>query len=250
MSHRTARLKIFLRDNLLPGFLFRMRACLQGIPDAGSYSPTFQPWRSDQAFRAIHATVKDRTLLTAERLWIVYSLARQALATKGDFLEAGVYRGGSARLLRHVVESARDRPVLHAFDTFKGMPSTDPKHDRHRESDFRDTSLEAVSRFVGKDRVEYHPGFMPETFRGLEGERFAFAHIDVDIYKSIRDCCAFVYPRTPAGGVMLFDDYGLPSCPGARAAVDEFFADKPEFPLVLRTGQAIVVKTGGELCPT
>lgn len=244
MSHRTERLKIFLRDNVLPGFLFRLRASLQGIPDAGSYWPTFQPWRSHQEFRAIHAVVKGHTLLTAERLWIVYSLARQALATRGDFLEAGAYRGGAARLLRHVAESPRTAAVLHVFDTFTGMPSPDPRLDRHREADFRDTSLDAVSQFVGGDRVEYHPGLIPDTFRGLEDKRFAFAHIDVDLYKSVRDCCAFVYPRTPARGIMLFDDYGLPSCPGARAAVDEFFADKPEFPLVLRTGQAIVIKTG------
>lgn len=246
MSHRTERSKVILRDNLLPGFLFRLRASIQGIPDAGSYWPTFQPWRSHRDFRAIHAKVKAHTLLTAERLWTVYSLARQALATRGDFLEAGAYRGGTARLLRHVVEISPGAPVLHVFDTFKGMPITDPKHDLHRESDFADTSLEMVSQFVGTGRVEYHPGLIPDTFRGLEDKRFAFAHIDVDIYKSVRDCCAFIYPRTPAAGVMLFDDYGLPSCPGARAAVDEFFADKPEFPLVLRTGQAIVVKAGND----
>ena len=32
-------------------------------------------------------------------------------------------------------------------------------------------------------------------------------------------------------------------CPGARAAVDEFFAGKPEVPLVLRTGQAVVFRS-------
>jgi O-methyltransferase len=41
---------------------------------------------------------------------------------------------------------------------------------------------------------------------------------------------------------MVFDDYGLPSCPGARRAVDEFFARQPEVPLILATGQAVVFK--------
>ncbi len=40
----------------------------------------------------------------------------------------------------------------------------------------------------------------------------------------------------------MFDDYGFASCPGARRAVDEFFVDKPERPLGLQTGQALVVK--------
>ena len=39
---------------------------------------------------------------------------------------------------------------------------------------------------------------------------------------------------------MIFDDYGFPTCPGARQAVDEFFADKREVPFVLPTGQAVV----------
>jgi O-methyltransferase len=41
---------------------------------------------------------------------------------------------------------------------------------------------------------------------------------------------------------MVFDDYGFPTCPGARKAVDEFFANKPETPIVLDTGQAIAIR--------
>ena len=43
---------------------------------------------------------------------------------------------------------------------------------------------------------------------------------------------------------MLFDDYGFESCPGAKQAVDEFFRDKAEKPLVLPTAQAIIFKQG------
>ena len=39
---------------------------------------------------------------------------------------------------------------------------------------------------------------------------------------------------------MVFDDYGFPTCPGAKAAVDEFFHGRKEVPLVLPTGQAVV----------
>jgi O-methyltransferase len=39
---------------------------------------------------------------------------------------------------------------------------------------------------------------------------------------------------------MVFDDYGEPTCPGARKAVDEFFADKPETPIYIPTGQCLV----------
>lgn len=69
------------------------------------------------------------------------------------------------------------------------------------------------------------------------------AHVDVDIYHAITACCQFIFPRLAAGGFMVFDDYGFPSCPGARLAVDQFFADKKVYPLVLSTGQAIVFKS-------
>ena len=43
-------------------------------------------------------------------------------------------------------------------------------------------------------------------------------------------------------GIIIFDDYGFPSCPGARKAVDEYFKDKPENVIYLATGQAFVIK--------
>jgi hypothetical protein len=90
------------------------------------------------------------------------------------------------------------------------------------------------------DFIRIHAGFIPATFAGLDDSRVAFAHVDVDLYGSVLDCCRFIYPRLTAGGVMIFDDYGFRSCPGARKAVDEYFADKPEVVLVLPTGQAMV----------
>lgn len=90
--------------------------------------------------------------------------------------------------------------------------------------------------------LDYRVGWMPDTFAGLEDRTFCFAHIDVDLYSSIMTSCKFMYPRMSRGGSMVFHDYGFPSCPGARQAVDEFFLDKPEEPLVLQTGQVVVCK--------
>jgi len=71
---------------------------------------------------------------------------------------------------------------------------------------------------------------------------FSFVHIDLDIYSAIKSACEFFYCRMQPGGVLLFDDYGHSSCPGARAAVDEFFADKPEVKISIVTGQCSVQK--------
>jgi O-methyltransferase len=69
--------------------------------------------------------------------------------------------------------------------------------------------------------------------------------VNVDLYRSVRDCIEFLYPRMVPGGFLVFDDYGFPSCPGARRAVDEAFAKRPEVPICLPTGQCLVVKVGG-----
>jgi hypothetical protein len=89
---------------------------------------------------------------------------------------------------------------------------------------------------------ELHRGWIPHCFEPAKDARFALVHIDVDLYDPTRDACEFFYPRLATGGVMVFDDHGFASCPGATKAIDEYFADKPDTPLGLPTGQAMLWK--------
>ena len=45
-----------------------------------------------------------------------------------------------------------------------------------------------------------------------------------------------------ARGIILVNDYGFFSSPGVRAAVDEFFAVRPEHPIYLPSGQCLIIK--------
>ena len=243
MRYSLAKMAVLLRTSVLPGWPFGLWAGLRGVPDWRLYRPTFHPWLQKE-FRKKYRKISDHTLVSAEGAWILSALAQQALTLDGDFLEAGVYRGGTARLLHDLVRSAAKTRRLHLFDTFQGMPETNPARDRHKSGDFHDTSLESVSAFVGRadEYVHYYKGLIPDTFASLTECRFAFAHVDVDIHRSVLDCCEYIYPRLNSGGIMLFDDYGMPSCPGARLAVDTFFAGRPEIPIVLSTGQGIIFR--------
>lgn len=210
------------------------------IPDAELYQPLYSPWRS-KAFADEYAPASAWTLLSQERCYVLATLATQASRLDGEFWECGVYRGGTAMLLAGRLSGARAR--LRLFDTFEGMPETDASKDLHQAGDFFNTSLESVRTRVPGDFVHFHKGLIPATFSGLESARIAFAHVDVDIYSSILACCEFIYPRLCVGGFMVFDDYGWPSCPGARGAVDEFFLERSAVPLILSTGQALVFKS-------
>jgi O-methyltransferase len=216
---------------------------LPDIPDVELYQPLFSPWLGGGDFKQYYDLAAPKTLVSADRCHVLYILLRQAASVVGDVWECGVYKGGTAAMMAAMLNHYAPQKRLYLFDTFAGMPNTDPAKDWHKEGEFYDTCLEAVSAYIGLNRqCVFRKGFIPNTFLGLESSTICFAHIDVDIYKSILDCLVFIWPRLSVGGFIVFDDYGFWSCPGARTAVDEFFSGKECFPLCLPTGQALVFK--------
>ncbi len=210
------------------------------IANSDRYKPHYSPWLEPK-FTALYQEISAYTLVDIERCWVIWQALSQALNVDGDVMEAGVFRGGTARLIRTCIGERTDKNV-YLFDSFEGMAKVSGI-DRHSKGDFADTSLESVQASVGSEPIiHYRKGWVPDTFAGLEDRTFCFAHIDLDLYQSVSDCLRFVYPRLSSGGVIIFDDYGFASCPGARRAVDEFFIDKPECPLVLKSAQALMTK--------
>ena len=221
----------------------RKLTCQHDIPDQALYRPLFSPWLSQGEFKRYYDIAAPKTLVSPDRCYVLYTLLRQSLHIKGNIWECGVYKGGTAAMMAAIIKENCPSKHLYLFDTFEGMPKTDAVKDIHKEGDFSDTSLEAVTQYIGSSKVcVFRKGFIPETFIGLESEKIAFAHIDVDIYQSIIDCLNFIWPKLSLGGFIVFDDYGFPSCPGARVAVDEFFQRETCIPLCLSTGQAIIFK--------
>lgn len=162
----------------------------------------------------------------------------------GNVAECGVYKGDSALFLGVMLRKYKANKTLHLFDTFEGMLEVDKNIDLHRKGDFQDTSLDFVKSKLNVlgNIPQFHQGLFSDTLSVVSSEKFSLVHIDCDIYPSVLECCNFFYPLMSKNGVMVFDDYGWYSCPGARKAVDEFFSSKLEKQIYFETGQCIVIK--------
>lgn len=144
-------------------------------------------------------------------------IAMAAGTPAGCFVEVGVYRGGSAYRLAQVArEQVRE---LYLYDTFSGIPHKDAI-DSHAIGDFADTSLEHVHALIPEAIIT--PGIFPGC--ALPMPPVAFAHLDCDQYRSVREASLFLVPRMVPGGVIWFDD--SPCLTGARIAVSELFGER------------------------
>lgn len=156
------------------------------------------------------------SLISANALAELMEEARRA--PSGDFVEVGVYQGGSAAALAQVVREHGGRR-LWLFDTFAGIPFQLEGVDHHQPGDFADTSMEEVQRAIPEGTCV--SGIFPQTLSDDVGP-IAFAHIDCDQYQSVLDCIDHLGPRMVSGGVMVFDDPDVLA--GAALAVRERFA--------------------------
>ncbi len=212
------------------------------VADSELYQPMFSPWLGLAGFERYRRRIRDYTMVRRDSCYVLQKSLEQALRLEGDVVECGVFRGGTALLESMVIASSGRPRGLHLFDSFQGMPETTEGLDQFTCGDFKQTSAQGVAALLaGYDFVTMHVGFIPDTFAGVDIPRIAWAHIDLDIYQAVHDAIEWIYPRLVPGGFLIFDDYGYPSCP-APGAVDQAFADRPEVPICLPTGQCSVVK--------
>jgi hypothetical protein len=161
----------------------------------------------------------------------------------GDIAELGVYKGMTAAVLAKIARRAGRTAYL--FDTFEGFKKADLvgiDADKRLEQ-FTDTSLEAVRNRVGTENVNYVRGRFPESAAQIaDNLQFCLVHIDCDLYEPMTAALKYFYPRLVPGGFLVVHDYSSLAWNGAERAVDEFFADKPEFviPLTDGAGSAVI----------
>jgi magnesium-protoporphyrin IX monomethyl ester (oxidative) cyclase len=146
------------------------------------------------------------SLLQKEEQEMLASYARSTEEIGGDMAEVGVYTGGSAKIL---CKNSGERKV-YLFDTFEGLPFVE-ELDSHRNfyKGQYAADYENVKEYLKEfDNVFVFKGIFPdETSDFIKDGIFSLVHIDVDVYKCMRDCLEFFLPRMQNGGVIILHDF-------------------------------------------
>jgi O-methyltransferase len=173
------------------------------------------------------------TMIGHVRLTNLEECARTVFADRvpGDFLEAGVWRGGACIFLRALLDLEEGGPkrTVWVADSFEGLPPPDPQRypvdlgDGHHTVSFLRVGLEEVrSNFqrykLLDDHVQFLKGWFKNTLPGPV-RQLAILRLDGDMYESTIQTLDALYELVAPGGFVIVDDYALP---GAHAATDDF----------------------------
>ena len=195
-------------------------------------------WWEDEWFNSFLKKFHEYGGHNTDRRWMVYQLSKLAVGVPGDTAECGVLEGSSSYLI------CKQLGRTHfMFDSFEGCSVPDKDDSGWFEEKSLacpiDIARENLKQFPG---AVFMPGWIPERFAEVEDHRFAFVHIDVQQHDPTKDSLEFFYPRMNAGGVIVLDDYGFTICPGARKAIDESMAGKPEPIIETSTASAFIIR--------
>lgn len=225
--------------------LRRIAGFLQRPPRQALRDPIIE---EDVRFSQLLAKCRPFTMTSKERMFSLYGCVEYVVRAgiPGDFVECGVWRGGSAMLIAHTLLALgiHDRRIC-LYDTFEGMsaPSeldkdfrgqdaqsmldagTDQKEKVWCVADLADVQRNMGTTGYPSPLVTYWKGKVEDTIPRSAPDRIALLRLDTDWYESTKHELTYLYPRLEAGGVLIIDDYG--HWQGCRRAVDEYFAEDP-----------------------
>ncbi|MEK7208049.1 MAG: TylF/MycF/NovP-related O-methyltransferase [Patescibacteria group bacterium] len=167
-----------------------------------------------------------------------YELLKMAERVPGDIVECGVFKGSGLYTLAkiHSLLAPQGKKRIIGFDFFDEVrkmtfaKSEDEKVQKRHERGWsaQKAILENLEN-AGITNVELIAGNVIATTKAYPkkhlGFRIALLSLDVDNYESTLAILKNLFPAVSPGGVVAFDEYGLPGF-GESDAVDEYFKGK------------------------
>jgi hypothetical protein len=179
---------------------------------------------------------KAHTMIGLRRLDNIQYLIKDVLNNNvaGDFIEAGVWRGGAVIFMRAVLKAynVKDRYVWVA-DSFEGLPI--PNTEKY-PVDAKSTPYlykipylavpldEVKANFqiynLLDEQVRFLKGWFKDTLPKAKIKKLSLIRADGDMYESTLDILINLYPKLSKGGYVIIDDYNeMASC---KQAVNDF----------------------------
>lgn len=204
--------------------------------------PYDTPWLTDETFSKVYESIRHNTLVDRTRCYAHYLLMEQIKKISGDILEVGVWRGGTAGLFAQLAPEK----TIYLADTFEGVVKSS-EWEHYEDKAHSDTSEELVRDFLhglNVSNFELLKGIFPEdTGSKVQGKKFSYVHIDVDVYQSAKDTFEYIWEQVVLGGMVVFDDYGfISACAGVHQFVNEIKGDNDKLFLQNLNGHAYIVK--------
>ena len=150
----------------------------------------------------------------------------------GDYLEAGVWRGGASLFAKAVLAANGDtKRTVWLADSFAGLPAATLPQDADFDYFSKQEILTAPYQRVQDafewhglldDRVRFLPGWFKDTLGDPGIGDLAVLRCDGDLYESTMDTLRPLYPKVRPGGFVIVDDYGIVEA--CKVAVDEYRA--------------------------
>jgi len=205
-------------------------------------------WPEDEEFKSVWGGYPARgNTGVHERRFNLYYLSKSIKDLEGDTAECGVFEGASSYLI--LKSNSGTGKEHYIFDSFEGLSKIEEndfvinkKIPQWKESDLSVGENVVRHNLDEFENVHYLKGWIPERFGEISNKKYSFAHIDVDLYQPTLESINYFYNRMVVGGMIVCDDYGFNTCPGAYKAMKEFFSDKTESIIHLTTGQGVVIK--------
>ncbi|BDA51663.1 Demethyldecarbamoylnovobiocin O-methyltransferase [Coccomyxa sp. Obi] len=197
----------------------------------------FLPYDKNLRYNGKDWPVWGLTMTGIKRLDALQSLIGQLTGgnVPGDFVECGVWRGGSSIFMRGVLRVLNivDRTV-HLVDSFEGLPAASTSEDSDTWSTMhylkvpQDVVEDAFARYKLLDKqVQFHKGYfrssLPKLRKDLiaENRQIALLRMDGDMYESTMDILFNLADLLAPSGCIIVDDWTINVC---RKAMTEFFA--------------------------
>jgi hypothetical protein len=181
-------------------------------------------------------SITGMTIVGGTRLKCTMELAACAILeeTVGDFIETGVFMGGTAALMKYFLDACiNDQPIalkrnLYLADSFEGLPKPETSADMNdpmvQQGLFHAPYLAFLENFIYlrllDTSVYILKGWFSVTLPSLKDKTFSFLRLDGDMYISTMDALVNLYPILNIGGYIYIDDYG--SFVSCKTAVDEY----------------------------